>query len=152
MSSRTGRLLLVAAASLLGAGLGCQTVDLGAPPADVNVCQPGQMWFLSQVWPNFLAQDYNGAHCYDSNCHGPNPKGQLALINSSEPMTTPLQPEWAANYASASQLMNCSDPSDSRLLALPEGVQTHGGGMLIDPNSTQGMQIISILNMWVTQP
>ena len=152
MSARTGRLLLVAAASLLGAGLGCQTVDLGAPPADVNVCQPGQMWFLSQVWPNFLAQDYNGVHCYDSNCHGPNPKGQLALINSSEPMTTPLQPEWAANYASASQLMNCSDPSDSRLLVLPEGVQTHGGGMLIDPNSTQGMQIISILNMWVTQP
>jgi len=149
---RVALLALVTTAALFGAA-GCQTVDLGAPPADVNACEPGQMWFLSQVWPNFLGQTYTGnVHCYDANCHGPNPKGQLALINSTQPMTFPLQPDWAANYASASQLMNCADPLDSRLLILPEGLQTHGGGMLIDPTSTQGMQIASILTMWVTQP
>jgi hypothetical protein len=141
----------LAVTALLGAG-GCQTVDLGAPPADVNLCEPGQMFFLTQIWPNFLGQDYNGVHCYDSNCHGPNPKGALALINSTEPMTLPLQMEWAANYTSASHLMNCSDPVDSRLIALPEGKQTHGGGMLIDPNSPQGMQINALLSMWITQP
>jgi hypothetical protein len=146
--------LLLAAFSLLGAVtlLGCQTVDLGTPPADVNLCEPGQMWFVTQIWPNFLGQDYNGVHCYDSNCHGPNPKGALALINSTPPMTFPLQMEWAANYASATHLMNCSDPMDSRLIALPEGKQTHGGGMLIDPSSAQGIQINMLLNMWVTQP
>jgi hypothetical protein len=144
-------LAALALAALLGASA-CQTVDLGAPPADVNLCEPGQMFFLTQIWPNFLAADYNGVHCYDSNCHGPNPKGQLALINSTEPMTFPLQMEWAANYASASHLMNCSDPSDSRLIILPEGKQTHGGGMLIDPSSTQGKQINTLLDMWITQP
>jgi hypothetical protein len=149
---RAGTFLL-AAAALFGAATGCETVDLGAPPADVNLCEPGPMWFLSQVWPNFLGQTYsNGVHCYDANCHGPNPKGQLALINSTQPMTFPLQPDWAANYASASQLMNCADPADSRLIILPEGKQTHGGGMLIDPTSAAGTQIISILDMWVMQP
>jgi hypothetical protein len=152
LRSRALRLLLLAASSLLGGALGCQTVDLGAPPADVNLCEPGQMWFVTQIWPNFLGQDYNGVHCYDANCHGPNPKGALALINSSEPMTFPLQMEWAANYASASHLMNCSVPMDSRLINLPEGKQTHGGGMLIDPSSAQGIQINMLLNMWVTQP
>jgi len=38
LKSRAGRLLLFAASSLLTAALGCQTVDLGAPPADVNLC------------------------------------------------------------------------------------------------------------------
>ncbi len=142
---------LATVAVLLGAP-GCQTVDLGTPPADVNLCEPGQMWFLTQIWPNFLGQDYNGVHCYDSNCHGPSPKGALALINSTEPMTLPLQMEWSANYLSASHLMNCSDPMDSRLITLPEGKQTHGGGMLIDPSSAQGTQINMLLNMWITQP
>ena len=84
-----GRILAVAALALLGA---CQTVDLGTPPADVNACEPGQQWFIDQVWPNFLGADYNGTHCYDSNCHGPNPKGQLALVVPAEsPARSPSQ-------------------------------------------------------------
>jgi len=142
------RLGLALASAALGAVLGCQTVDLGAPPADVNACEPGQQWFIDQVWPSFLGADYNGTHCYDSNCHGPSPKGQLALVVPAEPGTIPFPADWASNYISASNLMNCSDPMDSRLLLLPEGGQVHGGGTLIMPAGPEAM----LVEQWVTMP
>jgi hypothetical protein len=151
--SRAGVCLSLAAAAL-GAVLGCQTVDLGAPPADVNACEPGQQWFIDQVWPNFLGADYKMppdntvVHCYDSNCHGPNPKGQLALVIPAEAGTIPFPPDWASNYISASSLMNCSDAADSRLLILPEGLQAHGGGPLIMQGGPEAM----LVEQWVTMP
>ena len=143
-------LAVVSAALLLGAG--CDTVDLGAPPADVNACMPGQMWFVDQIWPNFLGQDYNGKHCYDSACHGTGSKTPLTLVNPGEPATFPLPDDWANDYVQASQEMNCSDVLDSPLLLLPEGVQVHGGGQLIDPNSQQAMDTQMLLETWVTSP
>jgi hypothetical protein len=151
LSSRGGVSLALAAAAL-GAALGCQTVDLGTPPADVNACEPGQQWFIDQVWPNFLGATYNNGvndvHCYDSNCHGPSPKGQLSLIVPVEPGAIPFPADWANNYLSASKLMNCSDPADSRLLILPEGGQVHGGGTLIMANGPEAM----VVEQWVTMP
>jgi hypothetical protein len=143
--ARLGRILAIAALVSLGA---CETVDLGTPPADVNACEPGQQWFIDQVWPSFLGADYNGVHCYDSNCHGPSPKGQLALVVPAEPGTIPFPADWANNYISASNLMSCSDPMDSRLLLLPEGAQVHGGGMLIMPNGPEA----TLVEQWVTMP
>lgn len=135
------------ALTLLAALAGCDTVDLGTPPADVNICMPGQMWFVNQVWPNFLAQDYNGKHCYDSDCHGGGATG-MTLINPAEPATFPLPADWANNYAQAANEMNCSDVLDSRLLLLPEGVQVHGGNQLI----MKGGPEESIIEQWVTNP
>jgi hypothetical protein len=151
LRSRLGLGLALASAAL-GAVLGCQTVDLGAPPADVNACEPGQQWFIDMVWPSFLGAAYdNGGttvHCTDSNCHGPSPKGQLALVIPAEPGTIPFPADWASNYISASNLMNCSDPADSRLLLLPEGAQVHGGGMLIMAGGPEA----TLVEQWVTMP
>jgi len=137
-------LLALAAALLAG---GCDTVDLGTPPADVNACMPGQMWFVDQIWPNFLGKDYNGKHCYDSDCHG-NSNTPLTLVNPIEPATFPLPADWSRNYIAASQEMNCSDVLDSRLLLLPEYVQVHGGNQLIMKGGPEEM----LVEQWVTQP
>jgi hypothetical protein len=145
--ARAGLGLMLAAAAL-GAGLSCQTVDLGAPPADVNACEPGQQWFIDQVWPNFLGADYNGKHCYDSTCHGPGSTTAMTLTNPIEPGVLPFPMDWQNNYTQATQRMNCSDAADSALLILPEGVQVHGGGMLIMPSGPEA----TLVEQWVTMP
>ena len=150
MSSRgsVGVCLVLLLAAALGAALGCETVDLGAPPADVNVCMPGPQWFIDQVWPNFLGADYGGKHCYDSTCHGPGSTTAMTLTNPIEAGTIPFPTDWQNNYTQASQRMNCSDAADSALLILPEGVQVHGGGMLIMPSGPEA----TLVEQWVTKP
>ncbi len=137
-----------AALALLGAGSGCETVDLGPPPAEVNACMPGQMWFVNQIWPNFLAKDYGGKHCTDSSCHGSGSKTTMTLVNPVDPVTYPLTGDWANNYAQAAHEMNCADVKDSSLLLLPEGVQVHGGNQLIMKDGPEAM----LVEQWITQP
>jgi hypothetical protein len=140
--------LALALAAAVGGAAGCQTVDLGAPPADVNACEPGQQWFIDQIWPSFLGADYGGRHCYDSSCHGPGSSTAMTLTNPVEPGSIPFPTDWANNYSQAAQQMNCSDVADSRLLLLPENVQVHGGGQLIMKGGTEEM----LVEEWVTQP
>lgn len=144
--SRWRALGLFAIAAALGGA--CQTVDLGTPPADVNACLPGQMWFVDQIWPNFLGKDYNGRHCYDSACHGPGSKTTLTLVNPIEPGAIPLPTDWANNYTQVTHEMNCADVLDSALVLLPENVQVHGGGQLIMKGGPEEM----LVQQWVTQP
>ena len=151
MRFRAGRLLLVAAFLLLGGALGCQTVDLGAPPADVNLCEPSQQFFVTSIWPMFLGNTYNQKHCYDSGCHGSGSTTAMTLTNPSVAMpdpTMPLPADWEANYTQATHRMNCSDPLDSDLLIYPENRVPHGGGMLIMPTGPEA----TLISMWVTAP
>jgi hypothetical protein len=131
----------------LAALAGCDSVDLGAPPADVNVCRPGQMWFVDQIWPNFLGKDYNGKHCTDAACHGGGSHAPL-LVVPAEPASFPLPADWASNYAQAANEMNCADVADSSLLLLPEGAQVHGGGPLIMKGGPEEM----LVEQWIAQP
>jgi len=149
----TRRLLLALATAALGAAAGCQTVDLGSAPADLNACEPGQQFFIDQIWPNFLGATYdNNVHCTDVGCHDPGQGRQLALVIPAEPGTLPFPADWASNYASAASLMNCADPLSSTLLLVPEGNQAHGGGTLVMPSTDQGMMIEAAVSMWVTAP
>ncbi len=159
MSRRAGRLLLLAAASLLGGAFGCQTVDLGAPPADVNICEPGQQYFVTTIWPMFLGLEYNGKHCFDSSCHGLGTLTQMTLTDITAeiaalptPLPNPLPQDILDDYTQASQQMSCSDAPDSRLLTFPENIQVHGGGELIDPSSQQAKDLVTTLQAWVTSP
>jgi hypothetical protein len=152
-----GTLLLVAA--LLGGAVGCDTVDLGAPPADVNQCEPGQQYFVSNVWPMFLGLDFGGKHCFASSCHGPGTLTALTLTDItaelatlSTPPPNPLPPDVLADYTQASQQMNCADAPDSKLLIFPENIRVHGGGQLIDPSSQQAKDLSTLLSTWVTSP
>lgn len=143
---RGGALLL--AAALLGGAAGCDTVDLGAPPADVNLCQPSQQFFVDQIWPNFLGNTYNGKHCYDSSCHGPGSTAPMTLTLPVEPSAVPLPMDWANDYTQATQRLNCADPLDSDLLIYPENEVPHGGQMLILPSGPEAM----LVQMWIGAP
>jgi hypothetical protein len=50
--------------------------------------------------------------------------------------------EWAANYRATAEQMNCANVMASRLLALPSGLQTHGGGKLFEPTGKEADIII----------
>jgi hypothetical protein len=151
LNSRAGHLLLLAASALLGTALGCQTVDLGAPPADVNLCEPSQQFFVKTIWPMFLGNDYGGKHCYDSGCHGAGSTTAMTLTKPNDPMpdtSMPLPADWVANYTQATHRMSCSDPLDSDLLIYPENRVPHGGGMLIMPTGPEA----TLVSMWITAP
>jgi len=117
-----------------------------------SACRPGQQFFIDQIWPNVLAKDYGGTHCYDSSCHGALAPNALDLVVQ-DPMpagTVPLTGIWVANYMSAVEEMSCSNPSASKLLELPAGIKTHGGGKLFEPlpDGPEAQLII----MWIAQP
>jgi hypothetical protein len=138
-----------ALALLLGAGLAaCSSVDLGEPPADVNACRPSQNFFVNEIWPNFLDKDYGGKRCADGACHAVSAGRPLSLVTPAPAPTLPLTLEWAANYRSVTENMQCSNVRSSALLTNPSGQVTHGGGKLIEPNGPEA----TLIEMWVTAP
>jgi hypothetical protein len=143
-------LLAVAAAGALGALAACDTVDLGAPPSDINVCRPSQEYFVKVIWPMVLFRDYGGRHCYDSMCHGGASSNSLKLIvpSPNDPDSIPLTGVWDANYRSATRQMNCTNVGASALIELPENLKTHGGQEVFKPGSPEETAI----RMWVTAP
>jgi hypothetical protein len=153
--SAQARSWVAAACAVIGAAVGalgaCETVDLGSPPADINACRPSQQFFIDQIWPNFLAKDYNGKHCYDVGCHDMGSGRPLTLvqIQPGDVGMVPLTGNWAMNYRSVTEQMNCTNVKSSALLAFPGGILNHGGGMLIDPD--KGPESL-LVQMWVTQP
>ncbi len=98
-------------AVLIVAGAACRTVDLGAPPADVNACRPSQTYFAQEIWPNVLDKDYGGKKCSDATCHDPASGKPLTLIPNPLPMIDatmppiPLPDDWAKNYRSGSSFV-----------------------------------------------
>ena len=113
-------------------------------------CRPSQQFFVDEIWPNVLAKDYGGTHCYDSSCHGVLAPNALDLLVQ-DPMpagTVPLTGVWATNYMAAIEEMNCSNPSASKLLELPSGTKVHGGGKFFEPDGPEA----DLIKMWVMQP
>ena len=144
----------LAAALAVSALAACQTVDLGAPPADINACRPSQDFFVQQIWPNVLNKDYGGKKCSDSVCHDPSTGRPLSLIpnpmpalDPTMPAPTPLPDDWANNYRSTTEQMSCSDVSASNLIIYPTATRPHGGGMLFGAMSPEAL----LIQTWVTQ-
>jgi hypothetical protein len=123
-------------------------VDLGTPPADLNACRPSQRFFVEQVWPNFLAKDYGGRRCSDARCHDAGSGRQLVLTPPTSAPAVPLPPDWEAVYRSVSEQTQCTNVRSSPILTRPDGRQTHGGGMLIQPDGPEA----TVVQMWVTAP
>ena len=104
-------------------------------------------------WQNLLTKDYGGKHCNDQACHGSASTNSLKLaIPSCVPPgcspPVPLTQEWADNYRATAEQMNCSNVMASKLLALPGGIQPHGGGKLFDANDANAPETGLILG-WV---
>ena len=138
----------VAALAGAGASAGCTSVDLGDPPADVNACRPSQAFFVDQIWPNVLDKDYGARKCSDGSCHGPSAGRPLTLLLPEATATTPLTMNWAANYRSVTEQMQCSNVDSSPLFAEPTGMKPHGGMKLFDSTSPEALLIL----MWVAAP
>jgi hypothetical protein len=149
---RAPRPSLLAFVLTAAVGVGCETVDLGQPPSDINACRPSQQWFVDQIWPNFLAKDGypNGVHCYDAACHGALAPNALDLMVPDPSVTPsiPLTGIWATNYMSVTEEMSCSNVASSKLLELPAGLKVHGGGKLIEPDGPEA----TLIKMWISQP
>jgi hypothetical protein len=151
------RALLVAAVPLLLA-VACETVDLGQPPSDINACRPSQAFFTTEIWPNFLAKEYGGMHCYDSTCHGGLAPNSLDLImvppyDPTDPNMLPPLPltgDWANNYRTTTEQMNCANVAASKLIELPAAIKVHGCGCgaLIQPDGPEA----TLIKAWVSQP
>jgi hypothetical protein len=125
----------------------CDTVDIGEPLADVNACRPSQAFFVSDVWPNFLAKTYEGGkRCSNSGCHDSGSARQLVLTPPTSAPATPLPPDWVALYKSVTEQLLCTNVSASPLLAKPDGRQSHGGLKIIEPEGPEAM----LVKMWVS--
>jgi hypothetical protein len=143
---------LAAAAATTGAA--CDTVDLGAPPADVNACRPSQSYFVTDVWPNVLNVPHGGKKCSDASCHDTvTAAGGFGLIANPQPALDPAMPppmplpdDWAMNYLKASQQMTCTDVAASNLIIYPTGMHMHGGGQLFTASSME----VTTLKDWVS--
>src|SRR4029453_6959404 len=83
--------------------LGCDTVDLGVPPADVNACRPSQQFFYERVWPEYLGKDHGGKRCSDARCHDAASPRLLLLPTPQSAPTLPLPADWAAVYKAATE-------------------------------------------------
>jgi hypothetical protein len=140
-----GRLLF---ATLVVLGIGCDTVDLGTPPADVNACRPSQQYFVDVIWPMVLDVDYGGKRCNDSGCHDQASGRPLTLINPVNAAALPLPMDWASNYMSTTEQMNCSNVGSSALIMFPSGQRTHGGQTLFAPDSEQ----VTLIKAWTSAP
>jgi hypothetical protein len=138
--------LLGAVAVAIG---GCSTVDVGAPPADINACRPSQSYFVNEVWPNYLTKDYGGKTCADANCHGAGASSALKIPTPTSIPSLPLLSgsDWFADYLSASQEMSCTDVTGSPLYEKPAGLlSSHSGGTLFAPGGPE----FDLLQAWVT--
>jgi hypothetical protein len=153
-------LAAAAAPTLALAGAGCETVNLGDPPADINSCRPSQNYYVGNasadggalyggIWQNLLDKDYGGGKkCTNDACHGAASTNSLKLtmptgcIPPGCTVPIPLTQEWATNYRATAEQMNCANVSASRLLTLPGGLVPHGGQKLFDAASSPEADLI----------
>jgi hypothetical protein len=152
---------MLAVAPLALAIVGCETVDLGNPPSDINSCRPSQSYFIGvvddagvsrSIWTDILDKDFGGRKCRDAACHGSSSTNSLRLTigpstclpgdPSGCTIPIPLTQEWEANYRSTAEQMNCSNVMASKLFEYPAGLKTHFGDKLFEPTSPEAEIII----------
>lgn len=133
---------------LLGMLASCEIVDLGAPPAEINACRPSALFFMNEVWPNYLAKPLGGKRCSDGGCHAGSSARQLVMPPPASAVMVPMPPDWATVYRSVTEQIQCTNVGSSPLLTRPNGRQVHGGGKLIEPDGEEER----LVRKWVVAP
>ena len=88
-------------------------------------------------------------HCYDSGL--PRRAGAERAATLIDPPTTRRHAsrctgDWANNYMTVTEEMNCSNVAASKLLEFPAGIRVHGGGKLIEPDGPEA----TLIKMWIS--
>src|SRR4029079_9885120 len=132
-------LLALAVPAVASQTIGCETVDLGEPPADGNDCRPSEQYFIDEVCQIYLSRDDypTAVHCYDASCHGALAPNAMDLVVPTVPGAVPLIGDWAANYMAVTEEMSCVKAATRKRIELPAGLKVHGGGKLIEPDGPE---------------
>ena len=138
-------------AALLVAILITSCVPAAGDRPDSGMCRPSPHFFASDIYPRYL--DFNG--CGRNGCHGVTVGSgyfRLAYVLDAplaEPDVTRWPAGWRANYESATQLLRCDAPTESRLLATPAGLaDPHPAGNTVS-NLAEAQDLF---RRWVTLP
>jgi hypothetical protein len=130
--------------------IGC-TVSAGTTP-DAGSCSPSPQFFVSDVWPKYLAANFCGTagSCHDFNDgHG---YFRLRPPGAAPKMNVPLAQwptSWRENYHAAVQLFDCAQPLDSLLLEIPGGRDDlHPVGPVVLDRTAAA----TVLQAWTTAP
>jgi hypothetical protein len=144
MSAAVGLLSVVTTGALVAA---CGVVDVGPPVSGINTCRPDQAFFAAEIYPNFLAKDFGGRTCGDSQCHDNASGRQLRVFPPTSPPYVPFAAgsDWDMLYRSAAEQMSCANVRASELYTRPAGLRSHGGSQLIAPDGPEAM----LLDAWV---
>ena len=133
--------LCISIAALAGSGLGgCDTVDLGPPPPELNACRPSETFFYERIWPEFLGKDFQGKRCGDRGCHDAASPRQLIIPSPTSPPGQPLPEDWQLAYRSAADQVFCTNAAASPLAVRPSQ-SGHGVGALIDAGGAEAAMV-----------
>jgi hypothetical protein len=138
----------LAVAALVGCAA-C-SIDTGAVP-DAGACAAKADYFVSDVWPRYLAANQCGSRgCHDfDDGHGylrlHTPEAAPAVGSTID--VWPIG--WRENYLSALQLVRCDQPLASRLLTVPEGQSNlHPPGPVVLDRTLAA----TLITTWVATP
>jgi hypothetical protein len=128
-------------------GLGACTIDAGDVP-DAGACPANADYFVSDVWPRYLAPNQcanRGCHDFDDG-HG---YLRLHVPEAAPPAGSTIDTwpiGWRENFLSALQLVDCDDPTHSRILLVPEGQSNlHPPGPVVLDRKTAA----TVIETWV---
>ena len=68
-------------------------------------------------------------------------------VRTPDPIPDPLPDDWAKNYRSTTNQMNCANVTASDLILLPTNQRTHGGGQIFPPTAPE----VTLITNWVSQ-
>ncbi len=126
---------------------GCPTLDLGDSPVPPGSCNPDPAFFRDTIWPEYINPADESVNCVvESGCHSlEDGKSALRLEIVSGPGDVAGNDR---NYRVVKTFLNCGSPDLSLMLVEPlSGEQTHGGGDLFSPGSTQEQLFLSWFDM-----
>ena len=118
----------------------CPTVDLGDNPPEPGICRPDRSYFISTIWPQYIAPEAPMRSCVaQAGCHRLN-DGSSSLRLEVDP-GNPEAVDLGGAYDVVTRFLNCGVPESSPLLTKPlVGVDSHAGGDFIDPNDPNDPQ------------
>ena len=135
------------------ASTGC-LIDPGPDTGPPAGCDAPSAFFVSDMWPKYFGPTAPAYNCGNSDCHDASAgHGYFRLNNvSSVAAPKPTNPLgswpalWSANLLAVQHNVSCSNPTESTVLVVPEGLgQPHPPGVTVTDPAAADM----LFQMWL---